>query len=74
MGLSFGVVRDIVSCGLFLAGFIATLFLRLERAEFMGFKGVGGLAIADFRWHSFAAAVLYFSIAFGKKPRGFLLP
>ena len=73
MGLSFGTARAMVSCGLFLAGFIATLFLRPERAAFTGFKGVGGFAIADFLWHSLTTAVLYFSTAFAKKPRGFLL-
>jgi len=62
-----------VSCGLFLAGFIATLFLSPDRAAFAGFSGVGGFAIADFLAHSFDT-VLYFSIPFGKKPRGFLLP
>jgi len=74
VGVSFGTARAIVSCGLFLAGFMATLFLRPDRAAFAGFSGVGGLAIADFRAQSFDAAVLYFSIPFAKKPRGFLLP
>ena len=65
--------KAIVSCGLFLAGFIATLFLRPERAGFTGF--VGGLA-TDFRGHSFPATVAYFSSALGNpiNPRVFLLP
>ena len=60
-----GGARAIVSCGLFLAGFIATLFLRPERAGFTGF--VGGFA-TDFPWPSFPVAVGYLSSAFGKNP------
>jgi hypothetical protein len=43
---SAGAASAIMSGGLFLAGFIATLFLRPVSAVFTGF--VGGLAI-DFR-------------------------